>query len=75
MAINHRATRPVGWESRSATLRRSGGAVRVYPVVAEEARLMRLGRPFDPFIADVAAEIGLLWLAEVVAFGRLNRKA
>ena len=75
VAINHRATRPVGWESRSATLRRSGGAVRVYPVVAEMARCRGLGaRPNDILAADTAAEIGLAWLVEVVAFGRLSRK-
>ena len=76
VAIHHRATRPIGWESRSATLRRSGGTVRVYPVVAEMARCRGLGaRPIDIIAADTVAEIGLLWLIEVMAFGRLSRRS
>ena len=75
MAIHHRATRPVGWESRSALLRRSSGTVRVYPVVAEMVRCRSLGtRPIDIIAADTAAEIGLLWLVEVMEFRRLSRR-
>ena len=49
--------------------------MRVYPVVAEMARCRGLGaRPIDILAADTAAEIGLAWLVEVVAFGRLSRK-
>ena len=50
--------------------------MRVYPVVAEMARCRGLGaRPIDIIAADTVAEIGLAWLVEVVAFGRLSRRS
>ena len=72
MALHHRPARQVAWETRSAVLRRSGVPVRVYPIVADISR-SGLGSP-PVLSADTAAEIGLMWLVEVVAFYRLARK-